>query len=206
MVTSYKNKIDGNLLEVSPASKNTETGEWDCKVKYDGKDFVISTPRIKIFDDTLIFNIKNKKVFADFLEEIEGAISQHLFNNSAKIFKGKRFELEKIKNSLQPSIDIDDKGFVYFQTKFSETVECVDVFGEKTLLPVSRADVTALLKIDTVSFTKDLFRIRYTTTFLKFSKAPQPENINFEEEPLPPLEEIPTVQETTLDVGDNFFD
>jgi hypothetical protein len=200
MVLSYKTIPEQTLLEISPAVKNPETNKWDCKIKYQDKLLTFNTPRVNIKDGVLFFDIKKKKIFLDFLEKIDQTIVNCLFDNCEKIFKGKKFTLERLKNSLQPQLDIDENGTVSLSTTFDDNVKFFNTFGDQ-INPQDIGDhCSANICVEKVIFTKDLFRIKYTIKVLKSSRI-EKNNENFDEPIKSPPENIENNGE-----ADNFFD
>lgn len=168
---NYKKDFDYSLLHIAPAVKNKESGEWVCALSFEDKDFIVSTPRVKIQENSLVFKTENKKVFLDFIDKLEASVIQHLFDNSVKIFKGKKFSFEKIKNSLVPSILLSEDGrFACLETETHEDIKCFSPFGEEITRTEVQKYVTAHLKINSIVFLKELFHIRYSIVVLKMSK------------------------------------
>jgi hypothetical protein len=200
MVLSYKTIPDQNLVEISPAVKNPETNKWDCKIKYEDKLLTFNTPKVNIKDGVLFFDIKKKKIFLDFLEKIDETIINYLAENCEKFFKGKKFTLERLKNSLQPQIDIDENGTVSLSAIFDDNVKFFNTFGD----PIQPNEVgkycSAVICVEKVTFTKDLFKLKYVIKVIKSSKF-EKNNENFDE----PVKELPQTVELEKD-PDNFFD
>jgi hypothetical protein len=168
---NYKRDFDYSLLNIAPAVKNKESGEWVCDLSFEGKDFLVSTPRVKIQENSLVFKTENKKVFMDFIDKLEANVIQHLFDNSIKIFKGKKFSLEKIKSSLVPSILLSEDGrFACLETETTEDIRCFSPFGEEIARTDVQKYVTAHIKVNSIVFLKELFHIRYSIVVLKMSK------------------------------------
>lgn len=200
MVLNYKTIPDQTLLEISPAVKNPETNKWDCKIKYEDKLLTFNTPRVNIKDGVIFFNIKKKKIFLDFLEKINETVINFLYENCEKIFKGKKFTLERLKNSLQPQIDIDENGTVSLCTTFDDNVKFFNTFGDQIQLHEVGQHCSAVVCVEKVTFTKDLFKLKYTVKVIKSSKF-EKNNENFDE----PVKSFPEIIETVKD-PDNFFD
>lgn len=200
MVLSYKTIPDQTLVEISPAVKNPETNKWDCKIKYEDKLFTFNTPKVNIKDGVLFFDIKKKKIFLDFLEKIDETIINYLVENCEKIFKGKKFTLERLKNSLQPQINIDENGTVSLSAIFDDNVKFFNTFGD----PIQPNEVgkycSVVICVEKVTFTKDLFKLKYVIKVIKSSKF-EKNNENFDE----PVKELPQTVELAKD-PDNFFD
>jgi hypothetical protein len=203
-VINYKtSEIDVTKLSINPPVKNQETSEYECELNYDGEQLQFSSPRIRRQEDSLDFNIIHKRKFLDFIEHLEEQIISWLFTNSTKLFKGKKFSLEKLKDSLQPSIDISEIGIVSLKTEISEDVMCFDLFGSHTELNEVGKNVTAVILVDKLVFDKDLFMIDYVVTHLKTTKPEK--NMNFSFETSKKVEE--EVEIINEQPGDgNFFD
>lgn len=203
-VINYKtSELDYTKLGINPPVKNLETMEYECALTYEGEPLLFSSPRIQKVEDSLVFNIIHKKKFLDFLEHLEGQIVTWLFENSTKLFKGKKFSLERIKDSLQPSIDISENGNVTLNTEISPDVTCFDLFGSLTGLNEVGQNVTAVILLDKIIFDKDLFVINYIVTHLKTTKPEK--NVNFSFEAPKKIEEHVEIIEECLGDG-NFFD
>lgn len=200
MVLSYKTIPDQTLLEIFPAVKNSETNKWDCKIKYEDKVFTFNTPKVNIKDGVLFFDINKKKIFLDFLEKIDESVINYLYENCEKIFNGKKFTLERLKNSLQPQIDIDENGTVSLCTTFDDNVKFFNTFGDQIQLQEIGKHCSAVLCVEKVTFTKDLFKLKYTIKVIKSSKF-EKNNENFDE----PIKQVQENVEITKD-PDNFFD
>lgn len=200
MVLNYKTIPDQTLLEISPAVKNLETNKWDCKIKYEDKLFTFNTPRVNIKDGILFFDIKKKKIFLDFLEKIDETIINYLAENCEKIFKGKKFTLERLKNSLQPQIDIDENGIVSLSAIFDDNVKFFNTFGDSIQPQEIGNHCSAVICVEKVTFTKDLFKLRYVLKVIKSSKF-EKNNENFDEPIIQNLEVVDNVKDS-----DNFFD
>jgi hypothetical protein len=199
MIVSYKDNFDTNKIEISSATKNEKTNKWECPVKYDGSSLLFSSPRIKFIDGILTFKIQNKKKFIQFLEELDTMVIDYLHKNSETIFKGKSFTLERLQNSIQPQLDIDEDGTVRINAHLDETIRCFDVYGESIPLDLVRQDVTAVLKMDKLIFTKDLYRLKFSVSRLKMSK-PEREIVTFENDTPVKQEEVKVDE-----VNDPFF-
>jgi hypothetical protein len=180
MALSYKDTPLLENIEVTKAIKNLSTGKWDCPVKYNGTSLTFSSPRIKFIDGILTFKIHSKKRFIEFLEQLDSVVIDYLHANSQNIFKGKTFTQERLKNSLQPQLDIDEDGTVCINAYLDENAKCFDIYGDQIPLYDIGTDVTATLKVDKIVFSKDLYRIKYSIVRLKMSK-PEKSSATFEE-------------------------
>lgn len=183
-MASYKTPFDQSLFEIQESKKNKDTGEWECPLLYNSKELVVTTPKIKVQDNTILFDGNKRKQFTEFVENLESYVVEYIFQNSAKIFKGKKFTKERVKNSLVPSIYIDDSGVSYIQTSFNENLEFYDFFLEKIPKEKIEQDVVASIQVKSVVFSKELFRIDYQLTRLKNSKVTVDEKIDFNVEEL----------------------
>ena len=202
-VINYKtSEIDYQKLTIGEPIKNKETGNNECLVSYEGDTLFFSSPRIQKLENNLVFNIVHKKKFLDFLEHLEEQIVSWLFENSTKLFKGKKFSLERVKNGLQPSINISENGNVTLYTDISPNVSCFDMFGSLTELNEISQNVTAVILVEKIVFNKDLYSLKYTITHLKSTKPEK--NSNFSFETPKKVEEVEIIEEQPGD--GNFFD
>jgi hypothetical protein len=171
-VLTSKSELSPDLINISKAVKNLDTGKWDCKITYDNEDLIFLTPRCKLLSDgRLHFNIQSKKNFMSFLEHLENRVVNYFYSNCKTIFNGKTFTLERLRDSLECSIDIIDDGSVTMNTIVSENVKCFDIYGNNTELSELGEYVSAHVYIDKISFTKELFKIRYVLVNIKTSKV-----------------------------------
>ena len=125
-----------------------------------------------------------------------------MFENSSKLFKGKKFSLERLKNGLQPSINISENGDVTLYTEISPNVSCFDMFGSLTELNEISKNVTAVILVEKIVFDKDLYTIKYIVTHLKSTKPEKNETFSFETPKK--VEEVEINEEQPGD--GNFFD
>lgn len=176
---NYKSPLNQSLFELKESKKNKDTGEWECALLYNLSDLVFTTPKIKVQDNTILFNGGKKKQFSDFIENLESQIVEYLFQNSPKIFKGKKFTKERVKSSLVPSIYIDERGVSYIQTSFNENLEFYDFFLDKISKEKIEQDVIASVHVKSIVFNKELFRIDYQLTKLKNSKVTVDKKVDF---------------------------
>lgn len=171
MIRSYKESVNSEDLDVKAAVKNTETKKWVFSVK----DFLFQTPRIKIIKETgtLIFKLESKKQFFNYLELLEESVCDHLYKNSEKLFNGKKFSKEKILESMTSSWDIDDSGYVYLQPEIKDfnDIKCLDIFNNEISYDDLQEKVTAVIKLNSISFSKTSFKINYIFQLLKMSKV-----------------------------------
>jgi hypothetical protein len=203
-VINYKtSEIDSTKLNINAPVKNQETSEYECSLTYEGEGLLFSSPRIRKQGDSLVFNIIHKKKFLDFIDHVEQQIVCWLFENSTKLFKGKKFSLERLKDSLQPSIDISETGIVTLNTEISPNVICFDLFGSLTDLNEVGQNVTSVILVDKIVFDKDLFMINYVVTHLKATKPEK--NLGFSFEIPKKVEERTEIIEEHPGDG-NFFD
>lgn len=179
MNISYKNPLNSSLIEIKESFKNKDTGEWECPFLYNSSELVVTTPKIKIEDNTILFDSNKREAFVDFIEKLESSVVEHLSENSSKIFKGKKFTKERIKSSLVPSIYIDDEGVSYIQTSFNENLECFDFFLDRITKEELGEDVIAGVHVKSIVFNKELFRIDYQLTRLKNYKVVSQKKIDF---------------------------
>lgn len=179
MVLNYKTPLEQSLFQIQESKKNKETGEWECALLYNLSELVFTTPKIKVHDNSILFDGAKKKQFTDFIENLESQIVEYLFQNSSKIFKGKKFTKERVKSSLVPSIYIDEKGISYIQTSFNENLEFYDFFLDKIPKEKIEQDVIASVHVKSIVFNKELFRIDYQLTKLKNSKVIVNEKVDF---------------------------
>ena len=188
MVNSYKKSIDEEKIQVNPPVKN-EHKQWVCNVSYDSSPFLIQSPRIRIIKETgtLIFKVDSKKEFLDYLSSVEDSISKNIYDNSERFFSGKKFSLEKITNSMSPSWDIDDVGFVYLQPSNKEedltSIKCADMFNNEISYEKLQENVSVILHVESVLFTKKMFKVMYKIHRLKMTKFVESRSENpFEED------------------------
>lgn len=192
MVLSYKDTVDYSKIVVCNPVK--ENKEWVCNIKYEDHSLLIKTPRIKLLKElnVLTFKIKSKKDFVEFLDVIEDGIVKYISEHSKELFSGKIFSENKIKSCLQSSWDIDDSGHVYLKLSndSSDNVVCYDIFNNKINYSEVGQNITALLHVKSVCFSKNLFTLNYSMNQLKVSKFEEnkdsgfgevPENINVQE-------------------------
>lgn len=185
MVLTYKDTMDYSKIIVSSPVKDNK--EWNCNIAYMEQPLLIQTPRIK-FDkelNVLTFKLRTKKEFIEFLENVENGIVQYISKNSKELFSGKIFSDEKIKSCLQSSWDIDDTGYVYIKpgnVSFDDVV-CYDIFNKRIEFSEVGHNITALLHVKSVSFSKNLFRVNYIMKQLKISKFEENKTLEFGEEP-----------------------
>jgi hypothetical protein len=174
----YKTKIDYSLLVIEPPVKNEEN--WIMKVVYDNDILSFKTPSIS-FDKcslTISFDSKKKPVFFEFIDDVETKIIDYLHEHSEEMFKGKIFSKEKLKEGLVTSWDITDDGVVSLNRKcISDDTVVLSTFGDSIPLEELSKSVICIVKVDTVSFSKNKFDINYTLTHVKSKKiAKQSEN------------------------------
>lgn len=198
-VINYKENVKLKDIRIAESNKNKDTNTWDCEVSYLNGPLLVSTPRLKIQDGFLVFNGKHKKKFLDFLENLENSLVETLYEDSLIVFKGKKFSQQRLKESLEPSIDIEHSD-ILLKTVVSDNVKCFDLFGDSIEYEKISKDVSAVLQIDKIIFNKDLYRINYKITHLKMTKPEKIDEINFE-----PLKiEINHIEES--ETSCNFFD
>lgn len=183
MTSSYKEIITVENLQVKPPVKN-ENKQWVCEVLYNHSPFLIQTPRIRIIKEigTLVFKVPSKQGFLDYLSSIEDALVKIIANNSARFFFGKKFSLVKIKDSLSPSWDIDDDGFVYLHPSNTEkdltNINCLDMLNDKISYEDIQENVSAIVNVESVIFTKKAFKVVYKINSLKMTKFVESHDMN----------------------------
>jgi len=197
MVLSYKSTIDQSLLEVLPSVKNNETGKWESNVKYDGKALVFKTPRIFSRESSILFKVHEKKEFLDYISQIEQAVVKYLFNNSEVIFKGKKFSEDRIKNSLQPSLEILSDEVVSLICTIDENVKCFNHFGDVIDYQEISDFSSTSIKLSKIDFSKDLFRLKFVIVAIKSSRF---------EKKLPEFDITDEPQKVETGVNDYFFE
>jgi hypothetical protein len=196
MVLSYKTPLNKELFEILPASKNESNGKWECKIIYEGQPLVFTTPRLKLKECKLFFNITKKKAFLDFLESLDEIVVDNLAENTEKIFNGKVFKKEEIKSSMEPQIDIDENGTVDISTTFNENILFFNNFGDKIEEKDTGENVSANICLDKVCFTKNLLKLQFITRSLKASRF-EKNNETFDE-PLAPEQKKEDVSEKSI--------
>ena len=207
VVLSFKDQIDPTKIILEKPVKSD--GKWNINLKYSEAPLLFKTSRVRFNKESsvLMFNLQTKSSFVHFLENLEGIVINKLHENSTSLFNGRKFSLEKIQSSLNRSWDITENGNVILNTSCKQNVVCTDMFGEKTYFENINNNVSAVLLVKNISFTKNLFEIQFEISHLKMSR--------FEERPLdnPFGQEIqPVVVENSTnptiedDTGDFFLE
>jgi len=201
VVLSFKDHIDSSNINFQKPVKSE--GKWNINIS---PPFMFKTPRVKLNKEraTLMFNLKNKALFVKFLEDFEDVIINRLHESSSELFNGRKFSLEKIKNSLKRSWDITEDGNVILNTSCRENlskVVCTDMFGEKTDFENVDNSVSAVLTVKNISFTKNLFEIDFEISHLKMSRFEVRQIDNPFDQEIVPVS-VPVVESTNPTIED----
>lgn len=203
-VFSYKTEFESDKIEIDIPQKNGKI--YKSQLHYDdGSDFIIQTPKVTKDGSTLKFQ---NDTFLKTIESIENSIVNSIYKRSKEFFGGKSFSLDKIKNSLQRSWDINEQGQVLLNCITSPDVEFSDIFNQKLTIDELSGKVTVILQVSSVTFTKSLFQINYTILRVKSTKI-QSETIDFlQETAAESVESTALVTTTEPEVDDtlDFFD
>lgn len=147
----YKN-FDVKNLEISKPIRQSN-GKYTSSITYNGNKCSIQSPEIHLDNENLSFSMVNKGIFFTILEDINNKVVDTLYQKSADFFGGRKFSEERIVNSLNKTIEVEDTGRVVFKNiSFSKNMNVYDRFKTKISLPSEPFQGSCIICIDHLEF------------------------------------------------------
>jgi hypothetical protein len=178
----YKKEFEIEKLSISEPIKKDST--WVLDVKYDGIALCFQTPSLGLEKSKkeLRFDSSKKYSFFKFINNIEDVIIDYIYLNSEKIFKGKKFTKERLRDSLISSWDVCDNGIVTFpfDNFMSKSICILSPIDEKISYDDLYRSVSCIIFLDSIVFTKDKFDIKYNISHIKSKKFTTEPNYFYE--------------------------
>ena len=135
-VFNYKEVDLSNLVLSKPEKiENEEKIKFVSSLSFDKKDrCIIQTPNLIYSknEKKLSFELSKNQEFYSFIEKLKDRITEILYNNSEKFFKGKKFSYNWIYKALSSIIEIDSEGNANLtDIRSSEDLKIYDHFKER---------------------------------------------------------------------------
>lgn len=201
----YKKEFEIEKLSISEPIKKDSV--WVLDVKYEGIPLCFQTPslRLKKSKKELSFDSGKKLSFFKFINSIEDVIIEYLHLNSEKIFRGKKFQKDRLKYSLTSSWGVCDDGIVSFQYGdcINDSVCLLSPIDEKISYDELSTHAVCIMFLDSIVFTKDKFDLKYSISHIKSKKFTTDKDY-FHEPTVKPIEATVEPQVLAEDTGDFF--
>lgn len=173
----YKKDIEIDKLSISEPEKKED--KWVMKVVYDDTHLSFQTPSLKLHkDDKLIqFDSSKKRTFFKFIDDLESSIVDYLHQHSERMFKGKVFSKDKLKQSLITSWNVSDEGVVYLDTgDMLQETKFLSAFGDPIDYDQLSQNVLCIFILDAIYFSKNQFELKYTVSHIKSKRVDMKES------------------------------
>ncbi len=168
----YKKDIEIDKLSISEPQKQEH--RWEMKVLYEDTYLSFQTPSMKLHKDgkLLEFDSSKKHSFFKFIDNLESCIIDYLHQNSERMFKGKVFSKEKLKQSLLTSWNVSDEGMVYLDiSNMMTNTKFVSAFGDVIEYDQLSQNVVSIIVLEAVNFSKNQFELKYSISHMKSKRV-----------------------------------
>jgi hypothetical protein len=155
-----KENIECNFLqELKCSSSSIHVSD----ILYNNKPLYIQTPKSKLISINgvnLKVNLNKHGSFLNLFQKLNEKLKQCVYINSKKLFNGKQFTENKINNSYQSNINVNEKEFI-LDVHLSKDVKIFNTFMESiseeiksTKEELLNKNVTCILHVKNIIFTK----------------------------------------------------
>lgn len=168
----YKKDIEIDKLSILEPQKHEY--KWEMKVLYEDIYLSFQTPSLKLHKHggLLEFDSSKKHSFFKFIDNLESCVIDYLYQNSEKMFKGKVFSKEKLKQSLLTSWNISDDGMVYLDiNNMMANTKFVSAFGDPVDYDQLSQNVICIIVLEAVNFSKNQFELKYSVSHMKSKRV-----------------------------------
>ena len=169
----YKKDIEIDKLSISEPEKKED--KWVMKVLYEDSCLSFQTSSLKLHkDDKLIeFDSSKKREFFKFIDSLESSVVDYLHQNSQKLFKGKVFSKDKLRQSLVTSWNVSDEGIVYLDITddMIKGAKFLSAFGDPIEYNELSQNVICIVILDSINFSKNEFELKYTLSHIKSKRV-----------------------------------
>ncbi len=178
----YKKDIEIDNLSISEPQKREN--KWVLEVSYEDTLLSFQTPsfRFNKTDNLLLFDSSKKHSFFKFIDTLEEVIVEYLHKNSERMFKGKVFSKEKLKQSLITSWNVSDEGLVSLKLDddMLKETKFLSSFGDPIEFEQLSKNVICIISLDTIKFSKNQFELNYKVSHMKSKRVDNPNESFFE--------------------------
>lgn len=176
MILNYKKKLNQDLLSVEKPVKDDKLHY--STVSYSGEPLSIQVRGV-LEGKAKIKITNNTDKFLELLGDISGSISSIVHKNSEEFFNGKKFSLDKIKNSLFNIYKVEESGEIVVNSKGEDYV-CMDYFENE--IPFEEAKGTVcdvVLKISGLTYIRNSLVITSKISHVKQCKLKKDKKVVF---------------------------
>lgn len=175
----YKQDIQVDKLFISEPKKYGE--RWVMDLSYCEQPMSFQPPTLRLNKELkqLCFNSYKKHDFLNFIDRLEKVIIEYIGSNCERLFKGKIFSEEKLKDSLKTSWDVGDDGVVSidYEKYITDSTVFLSVFEEDINHESLTNNVVCVFVLDSIVFSKNNFELKYFISHLKSKKVDN--SVNF---------------------------
>lgn len=173
IMIDYKKDIEIDKLSISEPQKKQD--KWTLQVSYQDTLLTFQTPSLKLNkdDNLLYFDSSKRHSFFKFIDTLEQVIVDYLHLNSERLFKGKVFSKEKLRQSLLASWDVSDEGLVSLKinSNILEKTKFFSSFGDSVSFEQLSENVICIITLEAIIFSKNQFELNYKVSHMRSKRV-----------------------------------